>query len=82
MASHCDVSPVLEDHQAMSKDHPICPNSAEHVDGPENCGPHNYLAWHEWAEQKTKTHDQLQCPYCDLWAIWLPKLVYNKDKES
>lgn len=38
--------------------------------------PSGYLAWFEWAEQKAKTHDQLQCPHCKLWKIWVPKGSY------
>lgn len=29
--------------------------------------PQGYVAWHEWAEKKSKTHDQEQCPLCGLW---------------
>jgi hypothetical protein len=33
--------------------------------------PEEYLAWHEWAERKAKTHVQERCPHCGLWAIWV-----------
>ena len=33
-------------------------------------GPDNYAAWHEWAEKKSKTHDQSKCDECGLYAIW------------
>ena len=35
--------------------------------------PKAYIAWHEWADEKAKTHEQKHCPYCKLWAIWEPK---------
>jgi hypothetical protein len=35
--------------------------------------PAGYLAWHEWAEKKTETHEPQRCPNCGLWAIWTPK---------
>ncbi len=35
--------------------------------------PTGYLAWHEWAEQKAKTHRQSKCPTCGLYAVWTPK---------
>lgn len=35
--------------------------------------PAGYLAWHEWAEKKSKTHKQVLCPDCQRWAIWVKK---------
>lgn len=35
--------------------------------------PRGYAMWHEWAEQKGKTHDQKLCPKCKRWHIWTPK---------
>src|SRR4051812_19375439 len=35
--------------------------------------PTGYMAWHEWAAEKSKTHKQVRCPECDLFAIWVPK---------
>ena len=35
--------------------------------------PKGYLAWHEWAEQMSKTHRQERCPECGYWHIWVPK---------
>lgn len=32
--------------------------------------PIGYVAWHEWAEKKARTHRQERCPNCGLWAIW------------
>lgn len=34
--------------------------------------PVGYLAWHEWAERKARTHRQERCPGCGLWKIWRP----------
>lgn len=46
-----------------------CPNAAQHTPSPDG-----YLAWHEWAEEKAKTHTQIKCSGCGLYAIWVPKL--------
>lgn len=54
---------------------PICRQSKLHTPSPEG-----YLAWHEWAEKKSKTHRQERCPGCGLWAIWTP--VSKDVKES
>lgn len=35
--------------------------------------PRGFLDWHEWARLKGKTHRQVRCPHCALWAIWVPK---------
>ncbi len=35
--------------------------------------PEGYIQWHAWAEKKSKTHRQIRCPVCGLWAIWVPK---------
>ena len=50
------------------------------VDPPttDACAPHTpapsgYAAWHEWAERKSRTHDQERCPGCGLFKIWWPK---------
>ena len=50
----------------MSKRNP-CPLETDHTPCPDG-----YLAWHEWAEQKSKTHRQVRCPGCDLLTIWVP----------
>ena len=43
----------------MCKDHTPCPK--------------RYIEWFEWAGKKGKTHDQIKCPDCGLYAIWVPK---------
>jgi hypothetical protein len=35
--------------------------------------PEGYLQWHEWAKKKSKTHRQIKCNACGLYAIWIPK---------
>lgn len=35
--------------------------------------PEGYLAWYDWAERKSLTHEQERCPECGLWAIWKRK---------
>ena len=35
--------------------------------------PAGYLDWHEWSKEKAKTHKQVQCGICGLWAVWKPK---------
>jgi len=45
-----------------------CPNTEKHTDCPEG-----YLDWYKWAEDKSKTHDQVPCYGCGLYVIWEPK---------
>lgn len=45
-----------------------CPNRAKHTECPTN-----YLGWHEWAEKKAKTHEQVKCEGCGRLSIWIPK---------
>ena len=35
--------------------------------------PNGYIAWHNWAEKKSKTHDQVRCGECGLLNIWIEK---------
>lgn len=35
--------------------------------------PVGYNQWHGWAARMGKTHDQVRCPHCALFAIWVPK---------
>lgn len=48
--------------------HKNCPREDLHTPAPRG-----YLAWHEWAEKKAKTHVQRRCPGCTLFSIWIPK---------
>jgi hypothetical protein len=45
-----------------------CPNVGLH----EPC-PTGYGDWHEWAEEKAKTHRQRRCAGCGLFQIWVPR---------
>jgi len=35
--------------------------------------PTGYAQWVDWAERKAKTHDQVECPHCGRFAIWVRK---------
>jgi len=35
--------------------------------------PQGYLAWHEWADKKSKKHFQVKCPACGLLKVWKRK---------
>ena len=37
--------------------------------------PKGYVAWHNWAEEKSKTHMQVPCSFCGFLAIWVEKLI-------
>lgn len=55
---------------------PICSQSKLHAkDAPEG-----YLAWHEWAEKKAKTHDQSQCPGCGRWKVWTKRSRVSQER--
>lgn len=54
-----------------------CPNRTNHTPSPPA-----YLAWHEWAEHKAKTHQQIRCGGCNLLVIWVPKTEVEKAGES
>ena len=62
-----------------------CPNEAQHT--PQ---PRRYGAWHAWAEQMARTHQQRMCPGCQRWEIWeptpgapdLPSIGYRLDHLS
>lgn len=52
------------------------------ADAPDPCpradlhtpAPFGYLAWHEWAEAMSHTHEQHPCAGCDLLFIWVPTM--------
>ena len=33
--------------------------------------PTGYIEWHHWAEKKSKTHKQIKCGGCGLYAVWV-----------
>jgi hypothetical protein len=46
-----------------------CPDAAKlHTPCPDG-----YAAWFEWAEKKQVTHDQVTCPTCGFYAVWIRK---------
>lgn len=45
-----------------------CPNVKDHTPSPEG-----YMPWMDWAERMAKTHKQVKCPGCGLWAVWIKK---------
>ena len=44
-----------------------CPREPDH-----RYGPLGYLAWHDWAEERMKTHRQERCE-CGLFLLLVPK---------
>jgi hypothetical protein len=42
-----------------------CPDAAKYHAPDE---PSGYLPWHDWAEEKAKTHKQTRCPTCGLYT--------------
>jgi len=50
-----------------------CPNIKNHTKSPEG-----YNQWQAWAEKKSKTHDQLQCPDCGYYVIWIKRKKEDK----
>jgi len=48
--------------------------------------PPGYAEHHEWMQKASKTHSQIKCLHCGLWAIWLPKkealAIRRKDAKS
>jgi hypothetical protein len=62
-----------------------CPQAWQHTPAPTF-----YVAWHLWAEQMGRTHDQSRCAGCGLFRIWtrradapeLPPVEYRLDHKS
>jgi hypothetical protein len=48
-------------------DRPACEHTHDDVE------PRGYVAWHEWAEEMSKTHVQKRCPGCGLFKIWVSR---------
>lgn len=46
-----------------------CPRFLDHTPMPED-----YVMRSEWADEKAKTHRQVRCVGCNLFAIWIPLL--------
>jgi hypothetical protein len=47
---------------------PNCPKENLHTPTPEG-----YIQHAEWADQRMKTHTQIKCPGCGLYAIWIKR---------
>ena len=45
-----------------------CPKIKSHTKCPEG-----YVAWHEWAQKKSKKHYQVECEGCGRLTIWKRK---------
>jgi hypothetical protein len=46
---------------------PACAKHHTHDD----VEPSGYVSWHLWALQMTKSHRQVKCPVCGLYAVWV-----------
>lgn len=51
-----------------SKIKPPCLNRDKHTPSPDG-----YLHWQDWADEMSKTHKQIKCKSCGLFAIWVKK---------
>jgi hypothetical protein len=49
-----------------------CPSFFDHTPCPEG-----YIEWHDWAKKMGRTHKQIRCTRCNLFAIWIPKPKIN-----
>lgn len=47
-----------------------CPNADQHTPAPSS-----YTGWHHWATRMSRTHNQVRCPGCGLYEIWIPKVA-------
>jgi len=45
-----------------------CPERDKHTICPEG-----YSHWQDWAEIMSKTHNQIKCKSCGLFAVWVKK---------
>lgn len=60
---------------------PSKPGSGDkHKDPACNHTPHpiGYIAYANWADRMAKTHRQIPCESCGLWAVWVPKKARAK----
>lgn len=54
-----------------------CPDRDKHSPQPEG-----YLQWHAWADKMKRTHRQIRCPTCGLYAIVVPRDAIRKHDEG
>lgn len=59
---------MAERNYVRSLDPADCPDFMNHTPSPKG-----YLGWHDWAKKLGRTHRQVKCPGCGLYAIWMPK---------
>lgn len=52
----------------LSKAEEDCPYFHDHTPAPQG-----YMQWHVWAQRMGRTHKQVKCSGCGLYAIWLPR---------
>lgn len=51
-----------------------CPAFHDHTPSPAG-----YIQWHAWAKRMGRTHKQIKCTGCSLYAIWIPKKKVTHD---
>jgi len=56
------VTPLVSDSESD------CPLRRDHTPEPEG-----YMQRLDWMQAMSRTHRQVQCRGCGLWAIWVPK---------
>ena len=56
----------VPNHNTTSE--PACPNAAKHTPHPKG-----YVDHATWGYEMLRTHRQVRCDGCGLWAIWVPK---------
>ena len=72
------TTPYTKDHvRGMASWLDRCPERSKHTPSPAG-----YLAWHEWADRKSRRHYQVRCPGCGLFAVWRRKPKGMPDDES
>jgi hypothetical protein len=50
-----------------------CPSFFDHTPSPSG-----YNQWHDWAKRMSRTHRQIRCTDCGLYAIWMPRRAANQ----
>lgn len=55
----------------------LCPDFQHHTLCP--IADHDYIGWHAWAKEMSKTHRQIRCTGCGLYTIWIPKRRENEE---
>lgn len=71
---HADLKKVIASAKVAQA---LCPDFQHHTPCP--VADSDYLGWHAWARKMSKTHRQVKCSGCGLYAIWIPK--HRSDEE-